>query len=363
MINRFQISLFYSLLLLFLTACSNKAPVGNTGLQTSSPETQNLDPDKLSELDSRVAAGDYGAINSIIIIRNESVVMEKYYRGLGREDLHYVYSVTKSVTSALIGIALNNGEINRLDETLLSFFPEYSNIENMDERKTEITLENILTMSAGFIWDEWTQPYGHPQNGASLLFSSADWMKHMLDLPIIEAPGTRFRYNSGCTMLLSGILANSTERTAENFATEHLFESLGMKWRWETGPGNITNTGWGLFLRPIDMVQFGLLYLNNGRLNNEQIVPEEWVQTSTQTHINTRNYNYGYQWWRFKDNSSIVSGLAVNDVYFAWGYRGQFIFVIPHLNMVAISTADNVENSTRTFGFLRDYIFGAVLDS
>ncbi len=348
---------------MLLAACSKKEPVGSSVLQTASPETQNLDPQKLSEMERRIEAGDYGNIHSLIIVRNDHMVMERYFRGYTREDLHYVYSVTKSVTSALVGIALEKKHIGGLEDKLLSFFPQYSQLENPDPDKEEIDLEDVLTMSSGLLWDEWINPYGHPQNDATLLSGSQDWIKHMLDRPMVSTPGSEFTYSSGCTMLLSGILQQTTRQTAEDFGGDNLFEYLKMKWQWDKGPNNLTNTGWGLFLRPIDMANFGLLYLNDGKIDNEQIVTSDWIERSTKTHIDAGNFNYGYQWWRFKDDNSVVNNLPINDLYFAWGFRGQFIFVIPHLDMVVVSTADNITESTRTFAFLRDYILGAVLNT
>ena len=357
------IFLVYFSIGLLIAACSKKEPVGSNILQTASPETQNLDPQKLSEVERRIEAGDYGNIHSLIIIRNDHMVMEKYFRGYTREDLHFVYSVTKSVTSALVGIALEQNKVSGLDSKLLSYFPQYPALENHHPDKENIRLEDVLTMSTGLLWDEWTNPYGHPQNDATLMSTSPDWIKHMLDRPMIATPGSQFSYSSGCTMLLSGILQETTGQTAEDFGGDHLFEYLRMKWQWNKGPNNLTNTGWGLFLRPIDIANFGQLYLNGGSMDGEQIISSDWIQNSTRAHIDAGNYNYGYQWWRFKDDHHVVSSLAINDLYFAWGYRGQFLFVIPHLDMVVVSTADNVTESTRTFAFLRDYILGAVLDA
>lgn len=360
--------LFISLTVLFfaLFACSSdKNPVQSSTFPSSGAEAQKLDGKLLSELVNQIDSGAYGEIHSLLIVRNDFLVLEEYFRGYNRDQLHYLYSVTKSVTSALIGIAIHQGKIKGLDEKLLGFFPEYDIITNKDARKEAITLEDLLTMTAGFSWDEWSTPYGSPQNDASKLAQSGDWMKYMLDLPMSEYPGIRFVYNSGCTMLLAGIIKNSTGKSAEEFAVKNLFEPIKIaRWQWETGPKGITNTGWGLHLRPIDMAQFGSLYLHKGRWKGKNSVPEDWVARSTKESVSIDgNFDYGYQWWRFSDNSSVGRALQTNDLYFAWGYGGQFIFVIPHLNMIVVITADNFSNSSQTFTFLEDYILAAVKDN
>lgn len=254
--------------------------------------------------------------------------------------------------------------IQNTDEKLLGFFPRYANIANRDARKEAITLGNLLTMTAGFVWDEWSIAYDEDGNDATRLSNSNDWIEYMLNLPMNATPGTRFVYNSGNTMLLSGILQESVGTSAETFADDKLFFRLGIvNWLWSTGPDGITNTGWGLRLRPIDMAKFGSLFLHNGRAGNNQVIAEEWVKLSTQKHVSTTNgFDYGYQWWRFRDNCDVARLLRINDIFFAWGYGGQFIFVIPHLKMVVVTTAGNFTDSSPAFRYLRDYILQAVND-
>lgn len=321
-----------------------------------------LESKPLEELIAEIETGTYGEIHSLLISKNDTLIMEQYFNGYERDHLHRLYSVTKSITSALIGIALSQEKIKTLENNVLNSFTEYSNIANLDSRKKAITIEDLLTMSAGFTWDESSTSYDSHANDAFKLGRSSDWMKHMLDLPMRTQPGTEFVYNSGGTMLLSGIIRNATGMTAENFAQSYIFEFLGISnWNWRTGPNQITNTGWGLDLRPRDMLKFGELYLKKGVYHNVQIVPQNWITQSTETKISAGpNYNYAYQWWRFSDTSSIGMALKINDLFFAWGYGGQFIFVMPHLNTVVVSNGGNFENSSIAFDFLEDYILAAV---
>ena len=278
-----------------------------------------LESKPLEELIAEIETGTYGEIHSLLISKNDTLIMEQYFNGYERDHLHRLYSVTKSITSALIGIALSQEKIKTLENNVLNSFTEYSNIANLDSRKKAITIEDLLTMSAGFTWDESSTSYDSHANDAFKLGRSSDWMKHMLDLPMRTQPGTEFVYNSGATMLLSGIIRKATGMTAENFAQSYIFEFLGISnWNWRTGPNQITNTGWGLDLRPRDMLKFGELYLKKGVYHNVKIVPHNWITQSTETKISAGpNYNYAYQWRRFSETSNIGLALKINDLFFA----------------------------------------------
>jgi len=204
----------------------------------------------LAELVNLIEIGEFGNIQSLIIIHNDSLALEEYFMGWTRHMRHFCSSVTKSFSSALIGIAIDQGKIGGVDEKLLNFFPEYDDIANLDERKESINLENVLTMSAGFVWNESTTPYidsegnPNPENDLTKLGESSDWIKYMLDVPISDDPGTKWNYNSGGSHLLSGIIQNRTGQSAEDFAKENLFNALGItNWEWESDPNGITIGG------------------------------------------------------------------------------------------------------------------------
>lgn len=336
---------FTTFLFLFLTSCAFLA--GATPAE------------RLAELDTAIVAGDYGDINSLLVWHDGTLVWEAYYRGANANTAVQVYSVTKSVTSAMIGRALAEEQLAGLDELVLPLFPEYTQIDNRDGRKEAITLADLLTMRAGFAWDELSTIYGNEVNDVTHLTRSGDWTKYMLDREMAADPGTTFTYNSGVTMLLGDILERAGGRTAEAYTAEHLFGPLGItEWQWETTPRGHSNTGWGLYLRPVDMVKFGQLYLQEGEWAGEQLIPDSWVAASTRPVVRIDEaYDYGYQWWRFADQNPVVADLAENDLYFAWGFGGNFIFVVPHLDLVITTTAENFENSSQFFPALSDYIF------
>ena len=336
------------LTLLFLVNCVGEDSVENGRL--SSPAT-------FDALNTAIDQGEYGNINSMLIWQGEQLHFEGYYRGTDADTMNQVYSVTKSVTSAMIGKAVSQ-QAMQVEDPMLEYFPDYAQIENMDVEKEAMTVEDLLTMQAGFPWDEVSSSYGSSTNSLTGLIPSRDWMKFMIDQPIAFEPGTTFAYNSGVSMLLGGILQEVTGQTAEMYTAENLFAPLGIEeWRWESTPRGYSNTGWGLYLRPVDLLKFGQLYLQNGEWEGEQILASSWIAESTQpSALPGDGFEYGYQWWRFEDDHPVVADLAVNDVYFAWGLGGNFVFVVPHLDLVVVTTAEN-DSGPRIFPALPDYIF------
>ena len=337
--------IFSTLFLICLTSCTSKREtVAVAGF---------------AELDAQIADGVYGDINSLLIWHDGEMVHESYYRGIDAETMNQIYSVTKSITSAMIGRAIEEGHIASIDEKMIDYFVGYETIFAQDGRKQKITLEDLLTMRGGFAWDELSAIYGQETNDVTSLIRANDWVQYVLEQELATEPGTTFSYNSGITMLLGSILQDATGETAESYTKENLFEPLGIeKWQWRRTPNRTTNTGWGLFLRPTDMIKFGQLYLQEGEWEGEQIIPSAWVAQSTAPTVRIDDaYDYGYQWWRFADENEIVADLDENDLYFAWGFGGNFIFVVPHLDLVVVATAENFEDSAQFFPILSEFVF------
>jgi CubicO group peptidase (beta-lactamase class C family) len=280
-----------------------------------------------------------------------------------------IESVTKSVTSALLGMALAEGTLpNGLDTPILSLFPEYGSVENPSAAKDAIRLEDVLTMTSGLAWDEWTLPYQHPLNSWNQMLAQPDWSRFVLDRPMVSDPGTHFVYNTGGSLLLSRAIEQATGTTVAEFAAEGLFAPIGItSWAWPSSPEGHSITGDDLELTPIGMARIGRLFLNGGVWNGEQIVPAEWVDLSTATHVGyaegVETFEYGYHWWRFRDDLSVAAALAVNDAYFAWGNGGQFIIVVPHMDLIVVMTGENYTggdvDSSIQLTFFRDYILPA----
>ena len=334
-------------------------------LTEATPESQGLDGARLQQAIDGISAGEYGDINALLVLRNDYLLLEHYVdlQYKGPDYRHPIRSVTKSFTSALIGIARGQGKLADLQTPLLDLFPQYDEIENLDERKRNLTLDHILSMTAGFEWDEFSTGAMSDHRMAS----SPDWIKHVLDLPMRDLPGTRWVYNSGCSMLLSNILSRATATPVDEYAEKYLFEPIGIgNWRWSLGKNDVINTSGGLSMTRRDMARLGVLYLNDGRWQGKQIVPEDWVKLSTslktQANANYFPYAYAYQWWRVQDAEPTAAMLETNDMYTAIGLHGQFVLVIPHLEMVIVSTAENFsfEKEELFFKLLRDHVLPAV---
>ena len=265
----------------------------------------------------------------------------------GVDDLHPLQSVTKSFTSAAIGIAIASEEIKALDEPVLSFFEDLEGIDNIDERKQRMVIEDLLTMRSGTDYHERGPEAPSPHRELNAL--SRGWTEFVLSRPMISEPGTSFRYDSGGVILLSAVLKASTGQHADAYLAEHLFEPLGIKrtWWFKNAEGH-PHTGGGLMLTSRDMAKFGLLYLRNGAWDGEQIVPAEWVRKSTEHHSDPPPAygpfsGYGYLWWLLEpaqeqgvEDGSPAAGVRA---YAACGYMAQYIIVVPEHDMVVVVTA------------------------
>ena len=299
------------------------------GWKTSIPEKQGMDSAKLLMADEFIQNRLPDAF-SLLVVKNGYLVFEKYYSWGSREKYAEVHSVTKSFTSALIGIALDKGYLNSVDQKLIEFFPEYITDE-LDPRKKEISLKHLLTMSAGFRWDD---------RGPSMRnwYTSSDWLKFAIQLPQENNPGDVFNYNSSISHLLSIILSKSTKTSTLDFANQNLFKPLGISSYWHQDPQGYYIGGFGLGLSARDLAKIGFLYLNDGFWNGQSIVPEYWVKESTDQQIQAFShpiygtFGYGYQWWVKK-----VDGC---NSFRAWGRRGQFIVIVPKLDLVIVVTSE-----------------------
>jgi CubicO group peptidase (beta-lactamase class C family) len=261
-------------------------------------------------------------IRSLIVVRNGYIVLETYYYPFSAESQHRVCSVTKSVTSALVGIAVEQGHIKGTDAHVLDLFADRT-IANVDARKEAMTLEHLLTMSSGIEWSHLAS--------VEQMQATKDWAQFVLDRPMSSAPGTTWNYHEGGSHLLSVLVQEKSGMRTLDFADRYLFEPLGITdVRWGVDPDGIAYGGHWLHLRSRDMAKFGYLYLKGGEWDGRQIVPAAWVRASAEGRLKTDSYPYyGYQWWVSDDS----------DYYYAYGYGEQKIYVVPEKEMVVAITA------------------------
>ncbi len=313
--------------------------------RTSTPEEQGMDSQKLAEMLKAVKEKNLN-LHSLLIIRNGYLVSETYFGSYQQDTRHQLYSCTKSFIATLIGIALDKGYLRGTDQRILDFFPEQT-FANPDERKSAMTLDDTLTMRTGLDWTEGDPAYGD-------LYRSPDWVKYMLDKPMVAEPGSRFNYCSGCSHLLSAILQETTGANPRDFAEQYLFKPLGISnARWDTNAAGTPIGGWGLQITPREMAKLGYLYLHNGQWDGQQIVPAKWVEDATRTHARTGgDLDYGYQWWTYPSL----------EAYTALGRGGQTIFVVPKLNLIVVTTAE-MDNHDEIFKLIQQYILPAAQES
>ncbi len=290
----------------------------------SEPEAQGMSSVELSAMLERIESDNPG-IRSVTVIRYGTVVLDIQIPPYSSGVRHDIHSCTKSVLSALVGIAIDRGDLPGLDTPVLSFFPDYE-VANLDADKRALTLGHLLTMSAGL---KTKDSYLYNWVGLGKMRASENWAQYVLDLPVATKPGSRFEYSNGVSELIAIILQKATGQSAADYAREHLFEPIGIvDYTWQ---GSRPDDSWGysgLSLDPLGMARLGYLYLRGGEWDGKQVVPATWVQSSTSPQITagTMAKSYGYQWW------------VGDDMFMMQGYGGQFVYVLPAQDLVVVFT-------------------------
>ena len=318
-------------------------------------------------------------IHNILIIKDKKLVFEKYFSALdysisppalgstfisyNMDMLHWLASGSKSVTSVLFGIAIDKGFINSdVNKNIITYFPQYSSI--LTGGKENITVKHLLTMSSGLGWDESTYPFGDPRNDVTQLFQQSDPVRFVLAKNLLTQPGMMFHYNSGVTNVLAQIIYSKSGKNLLQFATEYLFQPLGIEqYEWQRLSGNYYFASGGLSLRPRDMAKIGFLFLNGGKWNGIQILSQEWIDASMQNYINPNlgfADGYGYQWWL----KTVQSGENEIKYLFAAGYGEQLMFVVPALDLIVIFNCGyfDVPISVSPYQLIDDYIVPALFN-
>jgi len=343
---------------------------------TATPAAVGLDAKTLAELDADIANGKYGYVDSMLVIRRGKVAYDRSYKHdydqtygqqaketgplnahdpsgpynyynpwwhpfYRRGDLHTLQSVTKTVTSVVIGVATARKEFPDLDTPILKFFDE-KKVANIDDRKRRITIRHLLTMTGGFDWRE-DLPYSDPNNAAVVMEASADWAEFTINRPMAREPGTVFNYSSGESQLLSHIFRVATGKDIEEYAAQHLFAPLGIEsYFWKRTPSGLADTEGGLYLRSHDLAKIWYLFLKRGVWEGKQIVTDDWVKASVTPSISVApngTTKYGYKWWLFPydDGNSRL----------AWagsGFGGQMPIVVSEYDLVVVFTGWNIHD-------------------
>ncbi len=338
-----------------VTACGGQEPAVSEGTaveywdagRITSPDEAGLDPAPLERLRREAGEGRYPNLHAILIVKGGQLVFEDYFNGFDRDTRQYTASISKSVGSILVGIAMDRGllpglEDGGVDRPILELLPEYEDVVWADPVKRRLLLRHVLSMSAGLEWDETSYPYDDPRNDWVRARDRDDPVEFALRKRLIAEPGSEFVYNGGLSILLSYLVEKTSGMSADEFAEHHLFSPLGIEdYEWEQLPGGLTDTDGGLYLLPRDMAKLGLLYLNRGEWGGSQIVSETWVKESTREHLISEGMpNYGFQWWCGDFQYAGRSAYA----FLASGHGGQTIFVFPAFDLVVVLTHEVFDN-------------------
>jgi Beta-lactamase len=363
----------FARLIAFTAALAATGAASGAASAIATPASQGIDAQPLAALDADIAAAKFPLVDSLLVMRCGEVVFERRYphdyaavygkeahtkgplnaRLTGRynyfdpewhpyyhgTDEHTMQSVSKTVTSATIGIAMLRGDFKApLSTPVLHYFDE-SKVKNVDARKRRMTLRDLLTMTSGFDWNE-NLPYDDPANPSDLMEASDDWVQFVIDRPMKDEPGKVFAYSSGATELLAHIFKSETGADIEHYAHEHLFEPLAIRhYYWKRTPLGVVDTEGGLYLRAGDLAKIGLLYMKEGRWKGQQLMSPAWIKESLTPRIDAgEGFQYGYQWWLLPHGEP--SRLA----WVARGMGGQRLIVFPEDQLIVVSTAWHILN-------------------
>ena len=271
------------------------------------------------------SAADMPRLRSLLVSHKGAIVLERYFNGARANQLANIKSASKSVISALVGIAVSRGLIKGLDQRIVDYFPELAG--DPEPKKREITIEDLLTMRSGLestsgrSYGAWVQ--------------SPNWVRFVLRRPLVDEPGTRVEYSTGTSHLLSAILTKAAKKSTWQFAQAELATPLGFNLaKWPQDPQGIYFGGNDMLMTPRQMIQFGELYLNGGRIGDRQLIPRQWVDKADDGVGRSRwgsDREYGYGFW--------IREFGRHRSFYAWGYGGQFIFVVPGLDLVVVTTS------------------------
>ncbi len=351
------------------------------GLKAGTLAEANFDPAPIEKAADRIRNGLYKEVHSMLILRDNRLVSEEYFPGhrfqtdapahhgewVGweRDSLHRIMSVTKSITSVCIGIAIDRGFIGSVQQSIFDCLPSFRHIQN--DGKDQITIEHLLTMTSGLKGNEWLLPYSNPKNDVIMIYWSEDPISFVLNRPKIYKPGDVFQYYGASNFLLTEILKNATKMNLDEFSRKYLFEPLGItRSYWlRLNKGVIDGAG-GLMITPRDMAKIGATFLNRGIWSGERIISEAWVEKSAASYPGNSWLNnwddhwgmrgYSYSWWT---HQFVKSGKRMN-MFYAAGWGGQYIMVIPELNTVVVFTGGNYTSYRPPFEILKKYILLAI---
>ena len=350
----------FFILIIFLGSCSTKQdnqfnePL-NVALTTSTAEKEGINQLVIDSIHNEISAGEYGLVDHFLLIRNGKIIADYHYEHdydsimkkydttnyqynydhvnwhpyYNQSELHTLQSVTKSITSLLVGIAYDEGLIKDIHSSILPYFPDFP-IDSNDSIKSQISIEDLLLMQSGIQWDE--ESYNEATNSCVIMEASTDWVQYVLNQPMDTIPGSVFEYNSGASVLLGKIVREATGKRIDKWAEEKLFKPLAiMNYYWKKTPTGEIDTEGGLYLAPHDLAKIGYLILNKGMWNDKQIISKSWIKKSIEPNDGFyEEIKYGYQWLIPSHENNQAKIIAGN------GYGEQYIMVSLEHDLIVV---------------------------
>jgi CubicO group peptidase (beta-lactamase class C family) len=315
----------------------------NDGWDVSSLSDEGIDKGAIEEISGLIADIDsYDNVLSMLIVKNGKLVHEVYSPYCQRNTLHWMASITKTVTSTLIGIAIDKEFIASFETKLYELLPQFAD-DFKDPEKKKIAVKHIMSMTSGIDWNERVS-YNNPQNSEWQMVETEDWMSYVVSHPISDEPGKIFNYNTGGIHLLSAVIRSVSGLYAHQFAEKYLLHPMGIyAYQWNKDPMGYPCTGGtdgGLGLRTRDIAKFGWLFLKDGKWKGKQIVSEKWVKQAPKISLTThgRGRNYGFNWMT---GSRSANGKRFEYIA-SFGYGGQTLYIVPEYDLILVFTCELV---------------------
>ncbi len=382
--NFMKASLNLLVLLVLVLSCKqqksadDEQPKSAKIFEKDEPSAVGINPIVLRDMEKAIASDEYPNIHSVLISKNGKLVYERYFEGsdelwgdsLGvvqhsKEKLHDVRSISKSIVSACLGLAIEQGKIKDVNQKVFDFFPEYA--EYNVAQKSNLSLLHLLTMTSGLEWNE-DIPYSDPENSEIKMTSSPDPMEYVLSRPMESAPGKRWEYNGGTTQLLAAIIKKTTGLQIDDFAKQHLFRPLEIdQFEWTKFPDlEMPAAASGLRLTSRDLLKFGILYAQKGQWKGKPLLSEDWIKESMRSHImfgRNNNVGYGYQFWILDGNT--IAENQNHSIVAAFGNGDQRIYLDEVNQLIVVVTAGNYNKwsiKKDSEALLSDFIYPSFLN-
>lgn len=375
-----------SMAMLFAGTASPAATWPTKGWPKGTPAEMGLDEKVLAAFDADLASGKYGLIDSFQVFRCGEEVFERKYAHdygqiYGREaktkgplnarltgpynyfdpewhpfyhstDIHSMQSITKTVTSVILGVAITRGDFKAGLDTPVPRFFDVAKVKNIDDRKRRMTLKDVLTMTTGLDWNEEVS-YSDPRKDSTRMEATDNWVQYVIDKPMAAEPGTVFNYSSGATELLAHIFQKETGQDIDAYGEKYLFAPLGIKHYWKRTYLGVADTEGGLYLDGGDLAKIGYLYLRNGMWGGKQIVSREWVKESLAPNVAAGGgFRYGFSWWLYPLDGKYV--------WMGRGFGGQRLMLFPDDDLVAVLTGWEVLKDPAPIRDLIDRLLPAI---